>query len=105
MEQLLSSPAYRKHCDLVGRLVMEYGKEKDKQAAQSFRYRSVQYGSMAHTVVASLKRLDFSALLEPLLLNVLCDLTQGNHHLAGFRQLFLGLKTIIQYSHEEVENW
>src|SRR5450432_1421343 len=105
MDVLLSSPQYRKNCELIGKLLVDHGRQKDGNAAPSFKYRAVQFGNVAQIVVASLKRLEFRAIMEPQLLTTLISLAEGYNELRGFRQLFIGLRGLLEFTHEEQENW
>jgi len=84
---------------------VDHGRQKDGNAAPSFHHRAVQFGAVAQTVVASLKRLELRTIMEPQLLDALITLTESYNQLRGFRQLFIGLRGLLEFTHEEKENW
>jgi len=105
MDALLSSLQYQKNCQLIGQLLQQHGRQKDGNAAPSFHHRNPRFGLNADTVVSCLKRLEFRSILEPQLLDALINLTEGYNQLRGFRELFKGLRSLLEFSHEEQESW
>ena len=96
MNQLLSSPAYLATCDRIGQLVHEYGRDQNTCRTPAFMHVRPSSDLVGRMVASALKRFDFKPLLETSLLSALCQVTEGEAQLQGFRLVFLGLLGILE---------
>lgn len=55
--------------------------------------------------MSSLRQLELQSLLEPELITALIVVTDGQNELRGFRQLFIGLKGLLEFSTGDTDDW
>jgi hypothetical protein len=94
MDAFFNSVHYEARCELVGRLIADFGNRLNTEMPPAIRLSGSKLRLMGPMVTRALKRMEFRSLLSAELLEALCVITKDDADLAGFHHIFTGLKLL-----------